>query len=111
MASGRAQRVVRDGASALHHLLQPAASPMESDLDRGEGHSQKVGDFGSGQGVGFVQQNYSAPGVACFGRNAPIERRRGHVAVLQAPFLNRPVTVLFSIIPNMVLRIKKFSSN
>lgn len=26
----------------------------------------------------------------------------------RAPFLNRPVTVLFSLIPNMVLRIEKF---
>jgi hypothetical protein len=33
---------------------------MESDLDGGESHSQEVGDFGSGKGVGLVQQNYSA---------------------------------------------------
>ena len=60
MASGRAQLVVRDGASAFHHLLQPTASAMETDLDGGESHSQEVGDFGSGKGVGLVQQNYSA---------------------------------------------------
>jgi hypothetical protein len=42
MASGRAQLVVRDGASALHRLLQPTASAMESDLDRGESQDTPI---------------------------------------------------------------------
>ena len=45
MASGRAPLVSRDDASALHHLLQPTPGAMESDLDRGDGHSQEVGDL------------------------------------------------------------------
>lgn len=60
MAGGHSAVVVRNGASALHHLLQLTARAMEPDLDRGDGHSQESGDLRGGEGVGFVQQNYGA---------------------------------------------------
>ncbi len=50
MAGGHSAVVVRNGASAFHHLLQLMASAMESDLDRGDGHSQEVGDLRRGEG-------------------------------------------------------------
>jgi hypothetical protein len=58
MASGRALLVSRDDATALHYLLQPTPSAMEPDFDRGDGHSQEVGDLRCGEGMGFVQQDY-----------------------------------------------------
>lgn len=60
MAGGHSAFVVRNGTAALHYLLQLAASTMQPDLDRGEGHSQEIGDLRSSQGVGFVEQNYGA---------------------------------------------------
>ena len=60
VASGHAPVVSRDSASALHYMLQPTMSAMEPDLDCGNGHSQEVGDLRRSEGVGFVQQNYSA---------------------------------------------------
>ncbi len=60
MAGWYSAVVIRNGASALHHLLQPPASAVESDLNRGDGHSQEAGDLRRGKRVGFVQQNYGA---------------------------------------------------
>ena len=60
MAGGYSAVVIRNGASALHYLLQPTTSAMESDLDRGDGHSQEAGDLRRSERVGFVQQNYGA---------------------------------------------------
>ena len=66
----------------------PTASAMESDLDRGDSHSQEVSDLRRGEGVGSVQQDYDAvligqeietPMNACTGLSPfrDVERRGG----------------------------------